>query len=76
MKGFVSTSLIKKEALKFAFERNEENKKPVLIEIAWPPGVQKQQFKLDSAIFSQYPYEKEVLLIDGIKLLIDEVKTN
>ena len=65
MRGFTSASRSKDEAIKFAVHKVPANKRPVLMCIEYHDEG-RDNFKLDSAAYTEYTREEEVLLQDGL----------
>ena len=61
LKGFTSTSLSKKQAIRFAKkEENDPYSVEVLLKIQFTGGL--QYFCLNSQEYTAFPYEQEVLI--------------
>ena len=50
------------------------NKKPVLIEMRWKGSY--YHFRMTGPKYSAYPEENEVLLFDGVKMIVESVEEN
>ena len=66
--GYTSCSLAKSQALNFAWEKPETGHSKVLFHIKWDWYL--ENYFLDGGA---YDYEQEVLLIDGVKLMVESV---
>lgn len=77
MLGFLSFTKNKEEALKSAFlkekqDRIEKNSKyPVVLEVSW--NWARNHFLLDTAHFTPYPHEQEIILIDGCYFHVKDI---
>jgi len=67
--GYTSTTLDKNAALKFAWQNKDSGHHKVLFHIKWNCGV--YYYYLNAGA---YDHEKEVLLVDGVYLIVESVE--
>ena len=70
MTGFISTSMNRSDAQKFAWSNEKTGHVATLFEIMWKN--EKSYYLMD---MSAFPDEKEVLLVDGSKFEVISVET-
>ena len=75
MRGLTSATLNLRNAFAFAITDVPEGKLPVLMEFKWHPGKQGgNHFRMDTSDYTFYLEEEEILLPDGILLLVDKIE--
>ena len=70
MTGFISTSMNRSDAQKFAWSNDKTGHQATLFEIMW-----KRSYGYYLMDMSAFPDEKEVLLVDGSKFEVISVET-
>ena len=76
--GFISTSNVYKESLKFACRKNQDpNLVSVMFSVWLENGVEGgYSFELNQPCYTQYPEEDEILLDDGLPFYVKQVQSD
>ena len=75
LNGFQSTTRVLDTAIGFAFRGLRPNLLPVIMEIDYKCGGA-GHFRLDTADYSDYPAEQEIVLADGLPATVIKVACN